>query len=247
MGAVASRCECDEELRGNEITFLDRTADEGLVNLEAPPASRSNQAFQGCSVPELPDCEVNMSQLGGALLHSRNGGLTDQEYANVLLAQASIRGEVEDVKRALSKGANVDTRAELSIAMGEHSASSLRRLTPLMRACRCGHAKVVTILVEKEASLWRADADGWTPLCHAIAASELDIARQLLEAAGVHGNRQKAIARTKLAQIYEQSEEDLDEKDIDKLLELDERISELELMTSMPATERKQKKKANPA
>jgi len=121
----------------------------------------------------------------------------------VLLAQASVRGDVSDLSRALSMGANVDSRADLCIAMGANQGKGSKRLTSLMRACHGGHTEAVSFLVAASASLWRADSEGWTPLCHALAAGELKIARQLLASAGPNADRQKKIACSKKVQILE--------------------------------------------
>ncbi|CAE7828225.1 unnamed protein product [Symbiodinium microadriaticum] len=155
--------------------------------------------------PLIPNCDI--STIPRALLPDRMGGLTDQECADVLLAQAAVRGELKDVQRALRDGARVDTRAELCIAMGDANASLPRKLTPLMRACACGHYEVVCSLLEAKASLWRVDSRGWTPLCHALANCELSMARHLLAEAGTHRERQLKMMTAKRDEIVDYCEE----------------------------------------
>mmetsp|Transcript_26645 Transcript_26645/g.79483 ORF Transcript_26645/g.79483 Transcript_26645/m.79483 type:complete len:204 (+) Transcript_26645:75-686(+) len=135
-------------------------------------------------------------------------GLTDKECADVLLVQAVTRGEIPDVQRALENGASIDTCAELCINMGEIAPKKVVNVTPLMRAAALGHAEVIDILLEAKANPWRSDSHGWTPLCYALGAGELEVARRLLQVVGEDKEeKQKAIAQKLQKQVIEQCEE----------------------------------------
>mmetsp|Transcript_21234 Transcript_21234/g.39947 ORF Transcript_21234/g.39947 Transcript_21234/m.39947 type:complete len:239 (-) Transcript_21234:121-837(-) len=155
--------------------------------------------------PMIPNCDL--SAIPHAVLPERMSGLNDQECADVLLAQASVRGEIKDVQRALRDGARIDTRAELCIAMGDASAGKPRKLTPLMRACQGGHYEVVQCLLNAKASLWRVDSRGWTPLCFALANCELTLARHLLAESGPHRERQLKMLLAHRDEIIDYCEE----------------------------------------
>eukprot|EP00930_Biecheleria_cincta_P015382 TRINITY_DN12857_c0_g1_i1.p1 TRINITY_DN12857_c0_g1~~TRINITY_DN12857_c0_g1_i1.p1 ORF type:complete len:253 (-),score=59.11 TRINITY_DN12857_c0_g1_i1:169-927(-) len=219
MGASQGSCSACAGEKDSELTLgysglhedavaprSTRDRDDGKQLAGSPSMPKAAQGLlAGCTRPELPTCDV--TSLPRGCLPEQMAGLSDQECADVLLAQASVRGELQDVQRALGQGASVDTRAELCIAMGDLSGKKPRKLTPLMRACSAGHSEVVEMLLAANASLWRADADGWTPLCHALGAGELMLARQLLVAAGPHSERQKGIARAKQAQVMDALED----------------------------------------
>ncbi|CAE7465787.1 unnamed protein product [Symbiodinium natans] len=169
--------------------------------VDIPVNEKENGKDEMFDNPLIPNCDI--TTIPRALLPDRLGGLNDQECADVLLAQAAMRGELKDVQRALRDGARVDTRAELCIAMGDANASMPRKLTPLMRACACGHAEVVICLLEAKASLWRVDSHGWTPLCHALANCELSLARHLLAEAGPHRDRQLKMMTAKRDEAHD--------------------------------------------
>merc|ERR1719436_2024357 len=107
-------------------------------------------------------------------------GLDDQECLDVLLVQAVIRGELSDVKKALSSGAAVDTRADIVLNMGEKDTTRGRGRTPLMRACALAFEDIILHLLDAKANLSRCDSRRWTPLCHALGAGEVDLCERLL-------------------------------------------------------------------
>merc|ERR1719507_286975 len=173
----------EEKFCKNVHTLAD--AADRLANCERPPR---------CDLVDecLPDKPI---------------GLSDRECNDVLLVQAVMRADTNDIMRALSQGANVDTVAGLSINMGEAVAAVARDLTPLMRAASLGHAEVVPLLLKERADIWRHDSAGWTPLCHALASGEFDIARRLLAESKSGTDRQKAIAQRMQSKVVEQCEE----------------------------------------
>mmetsp|Transcript_117871 Transcript_117871/g.338010 ORF Transcript_117871/g.338010 Transcript_117871/m.338010 type:complete len:213 (-) Transcript_117871:231-869(-) len=200
MGAAATQCVADthEEKFCSAENFLE--AAEHLQKCKMPPR---------CDVLDecIPDKPV---------------GLTDKECTDVLLVQAVVRADIMDIDRALSKGANVNTAAALSINMGEVVPCAPKQVTPLMRACALGHTEVVERLLEARADIWQHDSKGWTPLCHALGAGELDIARRLLRAAGASSERQKMPAQRLAKQILESCEDTAGEqatRDLKKELE----------------------------
>lgn len=126
--------------------------------------------------------------------------LTDEECADVLLVNAVIRGELADVRRALATGADPGTVADLALRTAEPQQQPPRPrpgtagppgrppalaghrsdgTTPLMRAAALGHADIVWCLLEAGASLEDRDCRGWTPICHALGAGEVELARAL--------------------------------------------------------------------
>merc|ERR1712039_615240 len=90
---------------------------------------------------------------------------------------------------ALEMGASPNTVASLSLKMGEPSKGKrkgcARHVTPLMRASELGHEDVVITLIEARASPIQCDSHGWGPLCYALGAAQLDVARRLLELSDV--------------------------------------------------------------
>ncbi|CAE8630024.1 unnamed protein product, partial [Polarella glacialis] len=78
------------------------------------------------------------------LCSQRVDALTDEECADILLVNATIRGELFDVQRALEMGASPNTIAGLGLKQGDHKKGKRRNgeamhVTPLMRACELGH------------------------------------------------------------------------------------------------------------
>eukprot|EP00427_Karlodinium_veneficum_P011422 CAMPEP_0169081186 /NCGR_PEP_ID=MMETSP1015-20121227/10873_1 /TAXON_ID=342587 /ORGANISM="Karlodinium micrum, Strain CCMP2283" /LENGTH=242 /DNA_ID=CAMNT_0009140951 /DNA_START=89 /DNA_END=817 /DNA_ORIENTATION=- len=124
--------------------------------------------------------------------------LTDQECANIALVQAAMRGDAEDVSRAIAIGASPNTIADITLRMGEPKKGRKGKavhLTPLMRACELGHEDVVTQLLNARASAIMCDSHGWTSLCHALGAGEINIARIIAQHPGINMKRQKEICR----------------------------------------------------
>lgn len=99
-----------------------------------------------------------------------------------MLVNAVIRGELPDVRRALATGADPGTIADLALRTAEPGKRGQHRTdgtTPLMRAANLGHADIVLCLVEARAGLEDRDSRGWTPICHALGAAEIEIARSI--------------------------------------------------------------------
>lgn len=75
---------------------------------------------------------------------------------NEMLLQAAIDGDVEEVRRILREGAEIETRNTL----GE---------TALHLACRFNHKDIVLLLLKEGANIEARDNDEWTPLISALA------------------------------------------------------------------------------
>merc|ERR1712007_77464 len=97
----------------------------------------------------------------------------DDAHVDMLLMQATIRGDLLDVQRALTLGASPNTTAEVMLRVNQPTTGSRPRskMTPLMRACELGH---------EDADLEQCDYNGWNALCHAMAAAELGIVKELM-------------------------------------------------------------------
>jgi len=113
------------------------------------------------------------------------GGLEDRECAEVLLVNGAIRGDVEDVRKALNRGASPNTVAELSLNFGGMSGMKRQshcrpNVTALMHAVSNDCTSVVNLLLDSLASPTACDSRGWNVLCHALAAGEVDNMRQVL-------------------------------------------------------------------
>ncbi|THV52680.1 hypothetical protein BGAL_0072g00160 [Botrytis galanthina] len=88
---------------------------------------------------------------------------------NKRLLDAAQEGDEEGVRRALVKGAEIETRNTL----GE---------TALHLACRFSHEHIVTLLLKVGANIEARDNDGWTPLISAICQeASMDILRLLFD------------------------------------------------------------------
>lgn len=207
MGGAVCRL---DSLGTNSYSSLEREEPcSSKASSEVAPVDPFDFTVPCCKGP--PRCEV------GSLCFADVVGLTDQECADVLLAQAAMRGDLNDIKRALGQGADVDSRGEMSITMGDPLSKRCRQVTPLMRAASRGHVEAVQCLLEARASLWKSDKRGWTPLCYAAAAGELKTARAILDASKSGSDRQKAILHHFKAQVLEQCEEAASEEDIQAL------------------------------
>lgn len=116
--------------------------------------------------------------------------VTDAQVPDVLLALSVIQGNLPGVMQALAAGANVDSMVNLSpdtsptvvpcVTGGAPDAVDVLDVTPIMRAAALGNKDMVRSLVDASASLVCRDSRGWSPLCYALAACELDLARQML-------------------------------------------------------------------
>lgn len=133
--------------------------------------------------------------------------MTDQECADIALVHGTVRGELLDVRRALSHGAKPDTIAGLTLKMGapkETKQGEGGRMTPLMRACLLGNAEIMEALLEARASPALCDGRGWNALCYALSAGEVDLARRLLDLTEKKRALQKKVACQHEQEIVEQ-------------------------------------------
>lgn len=150
--------------------------------------------FEECFDPCIP-----------ALSGRQTEPLTDQECADIALVQATMRGELGDVVRALTLGAAPNTTAELTLRMGEPSKKGRKgraaHITPLMRACEHGHKEIVNQLLKFKASTFQCDSHGWTPLCYALGAGEVSIAKLIVQSPGFRVKRQKELCEKVEAEI----------------------------------------------
>ncbi|CAK9075089.1 unnamed protein product [Durusdinium trenchii] len=216
MGGAISPCvELEEEQynmnhRMDSVDVVNEVTTGEYKNVEA-----SDPIFQ--QGPQAPLCDLR--NIPAACVPERMSGLTDQEVADVRLAQAATRGELKDIEQALRAGARVDTRAELHIAMGDASGSKPGKRTPLMRAAASGHLEVVKTLIRAGASIWRVDSRGWTPVCYALANGELALAYYLLSEAGNHRERQVKMAREHRLEVIDYCEEFTGANEADQLRE----------------------------
>merc|ERR1719329_1225634 len=85
--------------------------------------------------------------------------------------------------RAFGDGADVNTVADLSMSTVQGGTAGRRalRVTPLMRAAALGHVDVMRQLVERGAYIVKRDSRGWSALCYALGACELQAARFVTE------------------------------------------------------------------
>nr|ABI14269.1 ankyrin repeat protein [Pfiesteria piscicida] len=189
MGAAAAGpCKSEDDGRSNELLCAPACTDDVLAGFDAAAAKcQAHVALDEC-VP------VRMQ------------GLSDQACADVLLVQAAQRGDVQDLHRAISNGAHVDTCANLCLSMGEAAMAKPTGITPLMRASACGHQDVILQLLQARANPAKGDARRWTPLCHALANGELEAAR-LLMAHVDNVERQKGVANALRKHLPEVCEE----------------------------------------
>mmetsp|Transcript_48040 Transcript_48040/g.104620 ORF Transcript_48040/g.104620 Transcript_48040/m.104620 type:complete len:226 (-) Transcript_48040:165-842(-) len=144
--------------------------------------------------------------------------ISDVDYANVVLTQASIRGDLGEIHRALALGATVDNKVNMSITMGANSKAKIRAaMTPLMRAAANGHIEIVAALLKAGADPLKTDANRWTALCHALAAGELEAAHTLLRHPGTDANKQKVAVQRVSQRILIECEVDCAAKDFAKV------------------------------
>ncbi|CAK0816238.1 unnamed protein product [Prorocentrum cordatum] len=154
-----------------------------------------------CSVQLAQKCDLARDGLASGAASAQNAlaassysachacrsttGLSDKECADVLLVNAAVRGDVEDLQRALELGASVDTTAELTLTMGDLSKGvrpAPTHVTPLMRAAELGHAGAVERLLRSKATAHQCDSKGWNALCYALGSGQICTARMLAEA-----------------------------------------------------------------
>ena len=100
-------------------------------------------------------------------------------FMSIVLFDAVRRGNLAEVERLLSAGADVEARDELS-------------QTLLHYACWGGHPDVVRMLIERGADVGvRDDGDGFTPLHQACFWGHADVARLLIDRGADVGARDK--------------------------------------------------------
>ncbi len=91
------------------------------------------------------------------------------EVSNNPFHQAVAKGDIEQVKKLLADGADVNTRDE-------------RSQTPLHYAARGGHEEIVRLLIDKGADVnISMEGESWTPLLDAATKGHAQIAKLLLE------------------------------------------------------------------
>lgn len=192
----------------------------GNANIGCTPTLAQPQ-YCAPSLKKHEECFGNFDPCTPALAGRNIEPLNDQECADIALVQATIRGEVADVERALASGASVNTIAELTLRMGEPSKKGRRgqavHLTPLMRACELGHEDIVVQLLMARASTLQCDSHGWTPVCHALAAGEVSIAHTLSRSPGFRAQQQKAICRKLQSEIVKKCQKDCSEETLASL------------------------------
>mmetsp|Transcript_61498 Transcript_61498/g.159703 ORF Transcript_61498/g.159703 Transcript_61498/m.159703 type:complete len:220 (+) Transcript_61498:71-730(+) len=163
------------------------------------------ERFDQCSPPGCEGVED--------FLPERSVGLNDKECADISLVRAVMSGDLDEVIKALEKGASVDTQAELNIFMGAKVSKGLQGVTPLMRAASLGFQDIAKCLVRCRANPGRSDHRGWTALCYALAAGELGMQGVLLACADVLAERQICAAWKVRQQILDECEENVEDKD----------------------------------
>mmetsp|Transcript_11949 Transcript_11949/g.32309 ORF Transcript_11949/g.32309 Transcript_11949/m.32309 type:complete len:236 (+) Transcript_11949:64-771(+) len=208
MGATSSQC-CSPQNLGSSDKYTPRDGNDCPV-----PVGKQLPSTAYSAVVAPPECDAgdeawHTCQKGVtvACFPLQPNALSDAACINVLLAQAAVRGELSDVKRALDQGAKVDTCAELQVNLGVRDRKRIKRVTPLMRACANGHEDVVASLLAAGASHSRYDSRGWTPLCYALGAGELNLARKLLQQMEGNAAQQKAIAQNLKSELVEECED----------------------------------------
>eukprot|EP00435_Cladocopium_sp_Y103_P056222 s136_g18.t3 len=179
MGAAIEKCtECEEDQFNMTNTAYLTSVDVANQVTAGEKMSTSDKDPMFQQGPSAPLCDLR--GIPAACVPERMSGLTDQECADVRLAQAATRGELKDLQQAIRSGARVDTRAEMHIAMGDAGNAKPGKRTPLMRACASGHLEVVKALLASGASMWRVDSRGWTArmeILDPLLISDGDIAR----------------------------------------------------------------------
>ena len=111
------------------------------------------------------------------------------EFKDSQLRSAIKAGSIEDVKKAIANGANVN-------AKGFRSYGSLVK-PPLHEAASRGHKEIVQLLIAKGANVKAKTDDGNTPL-HSAAAKEHENIAELLIAKGADVNAKDHKGRTPL-------------------------------------------------
>ena len=100
--------------------------------------------------------------------------LNYRNRVNWQLLDAARRGEIEDVKQLLARGANANSRVS-------SKASRSIRHTPITEAARAGHLEVVKLLKENGADIGVRGNRGMTPMRWAAEGGHLDIMKYLKE------------------------------------------------------------------
>jgi len=191
MGAVTSHCVADRP-------------EEGGCTFDPHDATIGEHGYSAGGCAQL-NCDLGEQFLVASNI--RDDALNDKECADVVLVQAVMRGDLEDVKKAMANDATVDTFAEIALFRGVRDQQRIKQVTPLMRACDCGRDEVVSYLLRHRADPLRQDSRKFNALCYALGAGELALARVLLEESPHTAKMQQVAAWRQAEEIMDQCEE----------------------------------------
>ena len=93
----------------------------------------------------------------------------NERYRNALLLEAVRLEKLDECKRLLDAGADVNTRNE-------------RKSTPLITAARCGKSEICKMLLDAGADVNAINNNSWTPLITAADCGKTEICKLLIEA-----------------------------------------------------------------
>lgn len=142
-----------------------------------------NQDIHGCGPTRIMDECTPM--VFDQLVQRGSQQLSEQQCKDVLLVQSVKRGDLQDAKRALSLGANIDNTESLRLCLTYYPPDdAVDDVTPLMSACELGFGELITFLIEHKADPTKKDSRGWNPLCYALSGGELSVVQQLLQEVG---------------------------------------------------------------
>ncbi|EPZ32970.1 hypothetical protein O9G_003701 [Rozella allomycis CSF55] len=149
-GLIESKIDCIENVQTNSdnkpisiVTDSPINADN-VFEMKSSPSGNSGFDFQ----EERSKKNVNFAPI-------------------VVLIDAALEGNIEDVRSLLEKGVDPNSVNEDGI-------------TALHCAACNGHVELVDILLQKGANVNATDADGWTPLHGAACRGDLDVIKMLL-------------------------------------------------------------------
>lgn len=147
--------------------------------------------------------------------------------AEELLLQASEKGDVESVKKALKTKVNVDTKTSyndtaLALAAKTGSVEIVKLLlskgakvntsnkwgdTPLHFAAISGNLEIVKLLVDKKADINQKNYLHYTPIFYAAINGNLECLKYFIEEKGMDVNSKDKIGMTLLMRVSYQKEE----------------------------------------